>query len=76
MPHTGGPQFVVLVVFSVCSAPTETIGLIRGQEAQDGPPPLSHSVVDDDEEVMLNVLRCPVDVLGTSCDQCRSMVSI
>ena len=27
--------------------------------------------VDDDDEVMLNVLRCQ---LGTSCDQCRSTV--
>ena len=30
---------------------------------------------DDDDEVMLNVLRCQLsDILGTSCDQCRSMV--
>ena len=27
----------------------------------------------DDDEVMLNVLRCQL-TLGTSCDQCRSMV--
>ena len=29
---------------------------------------------DDDDEVMLNVLRCQLTLLGTSCDQCRSMV--
>ena len=25
-------------------------------------------------EVLLNVLRCQLTLLGTSCDQCRSMV--
>ena len=29
---------------------------------------------DDDDELMLNVLRCHFDILGTSCDQCRSTV--
>ena len=29
----------------------------------------------DDDEVVLNVItRMSVDILGTSCDQCRSMV--
>ena len=29
---------------------------------------------DDDDELMLNVLRCQFDILGTSCDRCRSTV--
>ena len=30
---------------------------------------------DDDDELMLNVLtEMSVDILGTSCDQCRSTV--
>ena len=29
---------------------------------------------DDDDDVELNVLGCRVDVLGTNCDQCVSMV--
>ena len=28
----------------------------------------------DDDDVELNVLGCRVDVLGTNCDQCVSMV--
>ena len=31
-------------------------------------------LTDDDDEVMLNVLRCQLTLLGTNCDQCRSMV--
>ena len=51
--------------------------LIRGRETQDvhldfhTAPELS-DIVDDNVE--LNVLGCRVDILGTNCDQCRSMV--
>ena len=41
------------------------------------PPALRKALIcvaeDDDDEVMLNVLKCQL-TLGTSCDQCRSMV--
>ena len=29
---------------------------------------------DDDDDVELHVLGCRVDILGTNCDQCVSMV--
>ena len=32
------------------------------------------SVVADDDVVELHVLGCRVDILGTNCDQCLSMV--
>ena len=37
------------------------------------PTPHSHDD-DDDDVVMLNVLGCQVDILGTNCDECVSMV--
>ena len=30
--------------------------------------------LDGDDDVELNVLGCSVDILGTNCDQCVSMV--
>ena len=29
---------------------------------------------DDDDKALLNVLMMSADILGTSCDQCRSTV--
>ena len=51
---------------------------VHGRTAQDGQldshtaPELWARGDDDDDELMLNVLR--FDILGTSCDQCRSTV--
>ena len=59
-----------------CFTSAETVGLL-GTGAQDGhldfhtAPELSVTVNDN---VELNVLGCRVDILGTNCDQCRSMV--
>ena len=66
----------MLLLMKWCFTSTETVGLL-GTGAQDvhldfhTAPELSVTV---DDNVELNVLGCRVDILGTNCDQCRSIV--
>ena len=72
----GTTLFIVSLLVEWCFTSTETVGLL-GTGTQDvhldfhTAPELS-DIVDDNVE--LNVLGCRVDILGTNCDQCRSMV--
>ena len=35
---------------------------------------MRHKLDDGDDDIEINVLGCRVDILGTNCDQCVSMV--
>ena len=72
----GSPSLISLTVgrMKCCFTSTETVGLL-GTGAQDGHldfHTLLRSNPYGDDELMLCQLS--VDILGTSCDQCRSTV--
>ena len=72
----GTARFIVSLLVECGFTSTETVGLL-GTGTQDvhldfnTAPELSVTV---DDNVELNVVGCRVDILGTNCDQCRSMV--
>ena len=55
------------LTYSVCS----NINFVR---YTNGSQPFVELCFEAGDELMLNVLRCHFDILGTSCDQCRSTV--